>query len=449
MSSLKDQNNVSRRAMLKGSGVSCTLPFLPSLVTDVEKGERPKRLCYLYVPNGCSLPDRDDKLNAQWRWFPDGAGRDYKFTSVLRPLSKHREHISILGGLSHPLTRRSNGHTAADTWLTGACIDDGAFHNRISFDQVAANALSGKTPFHSMTLSIDGGVGYRTRSTSLSFNKNGACIPSEHNHRLIFERYFHPGGAEAVRARQQALARGSKVVDLVLGSRDRLMQRLSREDQYILDEYLADLNELEDNIAVQENHTRPSRSKNGRVKDISGFAERIDPNRYIRSMLDLIVLAYQADLTRVITYMMGREDGIGLAEHFPKSILGQNMGHHEITHSMSMKKFELWGKYDRWMAGHLAYLIDRLRRTRDEYGSILDSTIVTYGSASSTRHNARNCPTIVAGGESFGLKHGAYSVYEEHTHCLSRLFTTMLATAGIENGLCENTALAKFETLGA
>ena len=433
--------------MLKGSGVSCSLPFLPSLATEIAKGERPKRLCYLYVPNGCSLPDVDDKLNANWRWFPEGDGRDYKFTSVLKPLSKHRDNISILGGLSHVNSRRSNGHAAADTWLTGACIDDGLNHNTISFDQVAASAFSGRTPFDSMTLSIDGGVGYRTRSTSVSFNQNGVCIPSEHNHRLIFERYFHPGGANAFKARQQALARGAKVVDLVLGSRDQLAPRLSREDRYVLDEYLANLNELEDNIAVQEKYARPSRAKNGRLKNTQDLAERIDPNRYIRSMLDLIVLAYETDLTRVVTYMMGREDGIGLAEHFPKSILGQDMGHHEITHTLSEKKFELWGKYDRWMAGHLAYFIDRLKRTRDEHGSILDSTIVTYGSASSTRHNARNCPTIVAGGKSFGLKHGAYSIYEERTHSLSGLFETVLTAAGIQAESCDNTAFGKFETL--
>ena len=144
-----------------------------------------------------------------------------------------------------------------------------------------------------------------------------------------------------------------------------------------------------------------------------------------------VLLALQTDLTRVITFMTGREDGMGFADKFPERALGIKRGHHTISHDQHEGHWDQWGRYDQWHARQFAYLVQRLEQVEDEDGKLLDSTMVLYGSCCSTTHNARNYPLALVGGSGLGLTHGAYREYDEATP-FSNLFVGMLGAVGVE-----------------
>ena len=153
-----------------------------------------------------------------------------------------------------------------------------------------------------------------------------------------------------------------------------------------------------------------------------------NPEAYIRSMIDIMVLGFQTDITRVMTYMMAREDGIGFGDRFPKLACDINIGHHGMSHSTKWKE---WSVYDNWLASNFGYMLDRLKNVSDEHGPLLDNTMLLFGSACSTTHNARNYPLIVAGGKNMGLKHGSYQVFDDSVP-LSNLYVSMLNTVGVQ-----------------
>ena len=157
----------------------------------------------------------------------------------------------------------------------------------------------------------------------------------------------------------------------------------------------------------------------------------MDPTQYVRTTYDLMTLALQTDLTRVMTYQCGREDGMGFGDNFPNLALGIKKGHHTISHDTVEGHWEEWGQYDRWVAEQFAYFVGRLATTEDEFGPLLDNTIVTYGSSCSTTHNARNYPTAILGGKAMGLQHGDYRVYDQDTP-FSNLLLTLLNGVGVQ-----------------
>lgn len=424
---------LDRRSFLKGLGVTCMLPTLECMGLDVDtNNKKPKRLCFLYFPNGVGLPSAEDAAFREWRWFPRGQGTNYELTQTLKPLEPYREDISILGGLSHPNSRRVLGHIAGDTWLTGGDLRGNEYRNSVSIDQVAAQAMAKHTRYPSMTLSTDGGVGYKSRVSTLSFDSSGKPIPSEHRQREIFERYFSLNGGGASDDRRQSLQRGKKIVDLVLDDSKRLHRRLGKNDRAKMDEYLTSLNRVEEQVRRNEQWLDiPMKPGDTDFLNLDVDAT-IDPEAYVRSTMDLMVLGFQTDLTRVMTYMIAREDGMGLGENFPSLALGIKKGHHKISHDKSKNHWEEWGRYDQWLTQQLAYFIDRMKNTHDEHGSLLDNTLILYGSACSSTHNARNYPLVLAGGKSMGVKHGSYTVFDERHTPMSNLFVSMLNSVGIE-----------------
>ena len=175
------------------------LPFFEGMaittLSNFSEPSRSKRLCFLYFPNGVGLPPKGSKYHKEWNWFPLGSGSEYELTKSLAPLNPYKKEMSIIGGLSHPNSRSVLGHMAGDSYLTGGDLR-AEYKNSVSVDQVAAEKLSQYTRFPSLSLSTDGGVGYKSRTSTLSFNTSGRPIPSEHNLREIFERYFSPNGGE-------------------------------------------------------------------------------------------------------------------------------------------------------------------------------------------------------------------------------------------------------------
>ncbi|MBH46436.1 MAG: hypothetical protein CMC93_07460 [Flavobacteriaceae bacterium] len=420
--------HLDRRTFIRGLGVTCMLPFFEGMaMTSFSKfaePKLPKRLCFLYFPNGVGLPPKDSVYHKKWHWFPSEEGTGYTLSKSLEPLNSYRQDMSIMGGLSHPFSRNVLGHMAGDSFLTGGDLR-GEYKNSISIDQVAAHNLSKYTRFPSLILSTDGGVGYKSRTSTLSFNSSGLPIPSEHRQREIFERYFSPSGAGPSYERRKSIHQGKKIVDLVLEDSKSLKNRLGSNDQEKLDEYLTSLNQVEQQLSRNEKWLEVP------MKDFDASLINLDvdptaaPEDYVRSMMDLMILGFQTDATRVITYMMAREDGMGFGDNFPKIALGLK-GHHTISHDKASGHWEDWGRLDRWYAKQFAYFIDKMKKTEDANGSLIDNTLIMYGSACSTTHNARNCPIILAGGANMGLKHGAYTKFEEKKERLSNLYVNML-----------------------
>ena len=426
--------HLSRRTFLRGAGVAVTMPYLQAMEKAVPKPgkDAPKRLVYVYFPNGCSLPEEDDAENAKWRWFPEGQGKDYRFTEVLKSLERHRAQTSILGGLSHVKSRELLGHLAGDTWLTGGDVRFDQYKNSVSVDQVAALELKAKTRYPSLVLSTDGGVGYKSRVSTLSFGQTGRPIPSEHRQRAIFERYFSEKGSGSSDERRKSLAQGKKIVDLVLEDSKRLRRQLGKSDHEKMDEYLTSLNSVEEQVRRNEAWLDIP------MKPFSAEHLNLDPNPrtaaqdYLRATFDLMVLALETDLTRVATFMMAREDGMGFGDNFPKIALGINKGHHTISHDKVKGHWEEWGRFDQWFAEQFTYFIDRLGAVSDENGPLLDSTLSLYGACCSTTHNARNYPIALVGGKSLGVQHGRYERYDNSTPFSNVLLTTLHA-AGIRH----------------
>ncbi|GAA4237636.1 DUF1552 domain-containing protein [Postechiella marina] len=428
--------HLNRRTFIKGLGASVMLPYLEcmgmgNLTSFGDVSVAPKRLCFVYFPNGVAMPGKKHKTDKDWNWFPHEQGTNYKLTKSLSPLEPFRNEMSILGGLSHPNSRSVLGHMAGDTWLTGGDLRGDTYNNSISVDQLAAQKLRKHTRIPSLTISTDGGVGYKSRASTLSFDSVGKAVPSEHRQREIFERYFSKTGGASAAERRKSLKQGKKIVDLVLEDSKRIKNRLGYNDKSKLDEYMSSLNRVEEQVKRNEKWLDiPMKDFDASHINLNVDAA-IDPEAYLRSTMDLMILGFQTDITRVMTYMMAREDGMGFGDAFPKLALDLG-GHHSMTHDKKTGHYERQGKYDQWLTKQFAYFMDKMKNTHDEHGSLLDNTLVLYGSACSSTHNANNCPLVLAGGSNMGVKHGSYEVFDAKKIHLSNLFVSMLNKVGIE-----------------
>lgn len=197
-----------------------------------------------------------------------------------------------------------------------------------------------------------------------------------------------------------------------------------------MDEYLESLNSVEEQVKRNEAWLDIP-MKPFDASHVNFDADpRVDPKAYVRSTYDLMALALQTDLTRVMTYMVGREDGMGFTDNFPNLARSIKKGHHTISHDTAVGHWPEWGRYDQWLATQFAYFIDRLATTENEFGPLLDNTLVLYGSACSTTHNARNYPTALLGGKAMGAQHGQYKVYDNNTP-FSNVFVSVLNAVGV------------------
>ena len=429
--------HLDRRTLLRGAGVACAVPALEGMrFPGAPRAEAPRRLCFVSFPNGAGMPNPADAEWGRWHWFPKRDGdaavtRGLEFHDTLAPLTPFKDQLAFHGGLSHPLSRNLLGHLAGDTWLTAGDLRGGQYKNRVSADQIAARELGKHTRYPCLVLSVDGGVGYKSRVSTLSFDFNGRPIPSEHRHRAIFERYFAGQGDGPTAERRRQLARGRKVVDLLLEDGKALHKKLGKADQHKLGEFLESLDSVEDQVRRNEEWLDvPMKPFDASTLDLDPNP-KVDPTAYLRAMYDLIVLGFQVDATRVVTYMTGREDGMGFGDNFPNLALGIKKGHHTISHDGATGHWEEWGRFDQWGATQFAYFLERLSTVTDENGPLLDNTLVLYGSCCSTTHNARNYPLCVAGGRSMGVAHDRYTVHDEDEVPMSNLLVSMLNTVGV------------------
>lgn len=426
---------LNRRAILRGTGVSLALPWLECMHGVAEESPvaaaPPTRLCALYFGFGVALPAADGE-EKQWRWFPEGEGRDYTLTETLSPLQAHRDQLSILGGLSHPNGRRMGAHDTGDTFLTGAFLNNKMLRNTISLDQVAAQATRDQTRFSSLVMSTDGGVGEPTRSSTLSYDDRGRPIPALNQPQQIFDRFFGDGDADSI-ARGRRLKSASSMLDQVLDDSRSLRRRLGRQDQEKLDEYLASVRQIEEGVRRSQQWLEVPRPElTDEERDLLHLdADDEAPLMYMRTMYDLIYLAFRTDSTRVTTYQItNMADCSSLAAKFPQ-LEGFKDSLHTLAHGWDKPGgSENLGRWDRFMAEQLAYFLDRMAKTTEGDASLLDRTLVLYGSSNSVTHNNTNYPLVLAGGRQLGFDHGRFLRFSEDIP-MSNLFVTMLNQLGM------------------
>lgn len=218
-------------------------------------------------------------------------------------------------------------------------------------------------------------------------------------------------------------------MDMVLEDARNLRNRLGKRDQRKLDEYCESVNEMERRVDRTEAWLgRPRPQVDSRSLNLEATQEM--PREYLRTIFDLMVLAFQTDTTRVITFQTSQEDGRGISDNFPQLALNLG-GHHGLSHGGGRGDgMQKWGRYDRFLAEQVAYFLDKLRRSEEGDGNILDHSLCLYGSGTSRLHLAQNYPTVLAGGSRLGLRHGRYIRQREETP-MSNLLVTMLDRLGL------------------
>jgi hypothetical protein len=420
---------LSRRTLLRGTGTLMALPLLEAMLPRTVRAQTaaaPRRLAVFYVPCGIHMA----------KWTPSASGRGWAPTPTLQPLVPVKDDVLVLTGLSHwPGRPELNGHHAAGTaaFLTCARARKTAgtdIYVGISMDQVIANHLQGATRFPSLELGNDAGTGVRVcdANYSCAYAYNIAWAgpssprPKETRPRAVFHRLFagfDPGESQAELEKRRAYERS--ILDFVREDARALQGRLGATDRRKLDEYLTSVRELERRLDALE--------PDGPVCQPGEAPVNTDDVRAkTQVMMDLIVLAFQCDLTRVVTFMLGnaRSDRV-------YDFLGLSDTHHTYSHHQRVQSnYDALAKIDRWEVEQYAYLLQRLKAVRETDGStLLDSAFVYFGSEveDGNSHGHSNMPVVVAGRGGGALTPGRHVRYSGEP--LANLFISLMQGMGV------------------
>jgi hypothetical protein len=389
--------SVPRRTFLRGLGATVALPFLDSMVPAfggaVAAAAAPtRRLGVVYVPNGIMMPF----------WTPETEGAGFEFKPILKPLEPFRDHLRVISGLNGVVS--TGAHAGASTrFLTAvaATKSDSELVAGVSMDQVAARDLGQHTQFASLELAIEGrdfagscDIGYSCGYTNtIAWRTPSTPLPMENDPRAVFERLFGEGGTTDARVRSTQLRSDRSILDAVMEKTASLQQRLGVKDRAKLSDYLEAIRDVERRIQLAETQSANHVSIPV-VAQPAGIPGRYD--EHAKLMFDLQVLAYQSDLTRVITFMMGREIS---GRTYPE--INVNEAHHPISHHQNdAVKIATVAKINTFHATLFAYYLEKLRSTPDGDGSLLDHMLVLYGSgmSDSNAHSPNDLPILLVGG---------------------------------------------------
>ncbi len=426
--------HMNRRELLRGGGVALALPLLHAMGAEKpgsDQPARPKRLLVsyfaygAYMPNAMNgVPDASDKPHDEWNWWPCKDPGPLTFNKSAEPFADLKEHVSYLRGLDHAGGWTMGGHSSGDVFATGADMTNTEKQNNISIDQVAANNHGHLTRYASLTLGTEGGTGSYGMTKTLSHRGPGRPIPALHKPKDIFTRLFTPYEGESVEAVRARLKREASVLDLLAENTRDLNARLGREDKATVDEYLESVRAIEKRVERANKWTEQPLPKVD-AKAVNLGAPQTDPKEYIRCLYDLIFLAFQTDSTRFATLMLESE----YSQDSPTwNYATLALGYKGATHDLSHKRPVESGHWDRWRAEQHVYFLKRLRDAREGDGSMLDRTLVLWGSAHPhAAHSAKNYPLQLAGGGALGFKHGRLHAFEGKKKVpLANLFVTML-----------------------
>lgn len=399
-----NRSSIDRRKFLRGaSGFALALPAFETFATSSAAVKR--RFAAFYMPDGVPMPRKEDPAFHDWAWFPHGEGKDFQLTKCLDPLNPLRDDLTVVSGLSNPAVRNVHGHSNADQFLTSANTgSNGEYKNSVSLDQVFAEHVGEQTRFSSLVLSTDGGTGSPRGTQTISFNKGGRPIPAEHRPKRIFDQLFVKSDADAA----LRLANSQSALDELLADARSLKRRLSGADQKTLDEYMQSVRDTEIRVEKARKWLETPLPKVN-VDHLKLDIGPDDPRNYLQAMFGLIFLAFKTDSTRVVTYQIGRENGVGASDYLARAV-GFNLTH-QLSHGTKKPGgWENFGTYCRFLAEEFGRFATELKNTPEQggTGNMLDNSLLYFGSASSAFHSSRNYPLILTGGKNMGFKHGQY-----------------------------------------
>ncbi len=424
---------LSRRAILRGIGATVALPLLDAMVPALTAAQNTpakavRRFGVVYHPNGVIYPS----------WLPKGVGRDFELSPVLAPLQPFRDRVVVVTGLSsHQAEALGDGggdHSrASGTYLTGVHVrkSDSVVGNGVSMDQIIANAYKNETQLSSLQLTADDNslvgscdVGYSCAySSTLSWLTPTLPLMAENNPRVVFERLFGASDSTDPRVRAARLRQDRSILDSVAERVRELQRTLGPSDTAKVSDYLESLRDVERRIQkAEEQHATAIPD----VAQPAGVPDGFEP--HVQLLYDLQLLAYQSDLTRVITFMYGREQ---TGRPYPQ--IGIPEPHHSLTHHQNdPAKMEKCTAIQKYHVALFAKYLEKLRATPDGDGSLLDHLILLYGSgiSNSDRHTHGPLPTLLAGGGAGTIEGGRHLVYPEDTP-LTNLQLTLLDKLGV------------------
>jgi len=417
-------NRISRRSILRGLGATIALPCLEIMsgkTWAATTGQRdPARLACFYIPGAIN----------HYNWFPRDTGFDYTIAPSHKPLAQHRDRFSVLTGLSH-IKGRISGHKHPYNFLTGHNIAQtpGVLSNTVSMDQVAAK-YTGATYLPSLALSYTSGVGAAT----LSRNALGVDIPATSNYRSVFENLFPPADSSQLKAAKARIVLNRSILDTAAGDVKDLQRTLGRADQKRMEQYLDSIREVEKRLDDRDAILRKGRPEFDEATVRTEAKNKSSMKEHLELMMDLIALAFQTDMTRVVTHCLGGEAGPSYDEYkdWAKQTGAPTRGVHDYHHKGSGNRGEdnadtrLIGLRDHFFCACLARLIDKLESIEASDGSLLDHTVLMMGGSQISSHSGSSFPLLLAGGNKLGFKHGQHMKWKSNERSASDLYLTIL-----------------------
>jgi hypothetical protein len=404
-------------------GVSVALPLLDSMLPAQTPLARTaanarSRLSCIYVPHGATM----------YKWTPEKEGTGFEFPEILAPLEKFRDRVNVVSNLAHPAAGGVGSDAGADharsaaVFLSGVHPEKDVIRVGPTIDQIAAERIGQDTPLPSIELSIEEvalscGSGYACAySNTISWKTPATPLPMENNPQVVFEKLFGDGSNNADRLARKQQSRS--LLDSVMDQVASLQKDLPPSDRGKLSDYLDDVREIERRIQKAEKQV----PANLQLPEAPvGVPESFD--EHFKMMFDLEVLAFRSDITRVATLMFARDTSGAV---YPQS--GVRDGFHVASHhSNSRPNMDKYALINRYHVQMLAYFLDKLKSTPDGDGTLLDHSMVLYGSSMSNgnQHDHDPLPIVLAGGASGQLKGGRHMQYAPHTP-MSNLLLAML-----------------------
>jgi hypothetical protein len=427
------RKSLPRRTFLRGLGTTLALPLLDSMIPALPAAgaaKSPVRLGFVYHPVGMILD----------KWMPATEGTGFEFTPTMKALEPFRDQLIVFTGMAQ-VNGRALGDGAGDharegaTWLTGVHpkkTEGVGIRAGISADQLAAREFAKSTQLASLELGLEGpslaggcDSGYSCAYTNtVSWRSDTTPLPVEINPRAVFERLFGDGESTDPAARLAALQEQRSILDYVSGSIDRIESKIGAGDRHKLSEYLEAIRDIERRIQKAEQQS--AQMKIPSMERPNAVPEEFEA--HARLMMDLQVIAFQTDMTRVITFMLGRA-----GSNRPYREIGISDGHHSITHHQNDPvKIANVAKIDAYLVQTFAYFLAKLKATPDGDGNLLDHSLILYGSGlgDANVHTHHELPTAVIGGGAGQWKGGRHLKYPKDTP-LNNLLVTLLHKGGV------------------
>ncbi len=417
---------LSRRTVLRGIGASVALPLLDGMVPAfaalrTTAAAPVRRIGVVYVPNGMMMPD----------WTPTTNGSGFDFPAIMSPLEPFRRHVQVLSGM-HGVESEGPHARSSTRFLTGVPSkpDDGSdLQAGVSMDQIAGRVLGRETQLASLELALDGrdfagscDDGFSCAYTNtIAWADETTPLPMENNPRAVFERLFGDSGSTDPAVRKARLAKDASLLDSVTQRADDLSRQLGSGDRAKLSQYLDAVRDVERRIQMAEAQSDRELPVVDQPAGIPGTV-----GEHAKLLFDLQALAYETDLTRVFTFMMGREiTGRTYAE------IGVPDAHHPISHHQKdPEKLVKLTKINQFHVSLFAGFLERLRDTPDGDGSLLDHVMLVYGAgmADSNAHASENLPILLAGG---GAGTGGHHITYPADTPLANLHLSLLDKVGV------------------